>query len=113
MKYVCLVYLNESALQQLSQAEVDQLGLENWAFAEVYHDGGQLIVGRWLEPAQAAKTVRMRHGQVLTTGGPFAVTHEQLSDFSVIEAGDLSEAIRVASKMPSARLEASSCALSE
>lgn len=104
MKFICLVYLNESAMRQMSKAEVDQLDLENWACAEVYHDGGQLIVERWLKPTHAAKTLQVRNGQVLTSDGPLAETQEQLSGINLIEASDLDEAIAVAARIPSARL---------
>jgi hypothetical protein len=41
---------------------------------------------------------------VSITDGPFAETKEQLGGFYLIEARDLNDAIRVASKMPSARI---------
>ena len=39
-----------------------------------------------------------------TTDGPFAETKEQFGGYYVIEAGDLNEAIQVASRIPGARL---------
>jgi hypothetical protein len=45
-------------------------------------------------------------GKVLTADGPFAETKEHIGGFIVIEARDLSEAIRLASKIPPARLGA-------
>jgi hypothetical protein len=38
------------------------------------------------------------------TDGPFAETKEQLGGFYLIEARDLNEAIRLASRMPPARI---------
>jgi hypothetical protein len=38
------------------------------------------------------------------TDGPFAETREQVGGFYLIEATDLNDAIRVASKMPPARI---------
>jgi len=103
MKYLCLVYQDESAMQKMSKAEMDQMNLENWAFAEVFQDGGQLIVERGLQPTHTAITVRVRNGKMLTSNGPSAETQEQLSGFYLIEASDLNDAIQVASKIPSAR----------
>jgi hypothetical protein len=51
-----------------------------------------------------AATVRLRDGKVSVTDGPFAETKEQLAGFYLIEARDLNEAIRLASKIPPARL---------
>ena len=52
---------------------------------------------------QTATTVRIRHGKISTTDGPFAETKEQLGGYYLIEAKDLNEAIQVAAKIPSAR----------
>lgn len=40
------------------------------------------------------------------TDGPFAQTREQVGGFSLIEARDVNDAIRLAIKMPPARLGA-------
>jgi hypothetical protein len=46
----------------------------------------------------------VRNGKVTTTDGPFAETKEQLGGFYMIEASDLDEAIRIAAKIPPARV---------
>ena len=64
---------------------------------------GALIVGEELQPVHTATTVRVRHGKLSTTDGPFAATKEQLGGFYLIEAHDLNEAIQIATRIPSAR----------
>jgi hypothetical protein len=56
-----------------------------------------------LLPPEAATTVRVRNGKVLTTDGPYAETKEQLGGYYVIEARDMNEAIQVAARIPGAR----------
>jgi len=46
----------------------------------------------------------VRDGKVSITDGPFAETKEQLTGFYMIEAQDLDEAIRIAAKIPPARV---------
>jgi len=46
----------------------------------------------------------IRNGLLSVTDGPFAETKEQLGGFVLIEAKDLDDAIRVASKIPVIRL---------
>jgi len=46
----------------------------------------------------------VRQGKISTTDGPYAETKEQLGGYYVIEARDLNDAIRVASRIPGARL---------
>ena len=49
--------------------------------------------------------MRVRGGKVSTTDGPFAETKEQLGGYFLIDVGDLNNALRIASKIPAARLE--------
>ena len=55
-------------------------------------------------PPDAATTVRVRSGKILTTDGPYAETKEQLGGYYVVEATDLNEAIQLASRIPGARI---------
>jgi hypothetical protein len=104
MKYLCLIFLAEKELETLSKGEYDALVREHLDYDEALRKSGHLIVSEALEPVQAATTVRVRHGKLSATDGPFAETKEQLGGFYLIEARDLNEAIQVAGKIPSARL---------
>jgi hypothetical protein len=64
---------------------------------------GHFIGANRLTPADTAITVRVRHGKISTTDGPFAETKEQFGGYYVIEAKDLNEAIQLAAKIPGAR----------
>jgi hypothetical protein len=57
-----------------------------------------------LQPTHTATAVRIRDGKLSTTDGPFAETKEQLGGYYLVEARDLNEAIRVASRIPGARI---------
>ncbi len=97
MKYLCLVYMNEATLEDVSDAECA-------AFGEMLDESGQRIAAEALQPVETATTVRVRNGSVSITDGPFAETKEQLAGFYLIDARDLNDAIRVASKIPPARV---------
>lgn len=104
MKYLCLIYYEEQKLDALSKSELDTLLDEASAYDEVLRKSGHLIAAQALQRVQAATTLRIRSGKLSTTDGPFAETKEQLGGFVLIEARDLNEAIRVAAKLPPARL---------
>jgi hypothetical protein len=104
MKYLCLIYEDEKALDAMSGSEFDALIGEFFAFTREIQKSGHYLGGEALEPTPAATTVRVRDGKVSTTDGPFAETKEQLGGFYLISARDLNDAIRVASRIPSARL---------
>jgi hypothetical protein len=71
--------------------------------AETEARGVNLASGR-LEPASAARTVRVREGEVLVTDGPFAETKEQVAGLNVLTCGSLTDAIEIAFRHPTARI---------
>lgn len=96
MKYLCLVYLEEGKLRAVPDSECKACG-------DGFRNGGVLLGAEALQPVETATTVRVRHGKLSITDGPFAETKEQLAGFYLIEARDLNEAIQMAAKIPPAR----------
>jgi hypothetical protein len=103
MKYLCLIYDDESKRGTMPKEQLDAMMGEYFAFTESIKKSGQYIGGEALQPTQTATTVRVRQSTTSTTDGPFAETKEQLGGFYLINATDLNEAIQVASRIPSAR----------
>jgi hypothetical protein len=104
MQYLCLVYADEARLAAMTQLEIDALIDETTANNEELRASGHLLLAQALEHVEAAVTVRVRDGRLSATDGPFAETNEQLGGFLFIEARDLNEAIRIAGRIPSARI---------
>src|SRR5262245_58077346 len=103
MKYLCLIYHAEKAGEAVSESEMKGGLGEMSAFAEEIKKAGHHLISERLRPTRMATTIRSRNGKVITTDGPFAETKEQLGGFYLIEARDLDEALRVASKIPAIR----------
>ena len=97
MKYLCLVYGEESKMQ-----EVDDLHCLD--FDKSVRESGHCIASEALQPVATATTVRVRNGRTSVTDGPFAETKECLAGFYMIEARDLNEAIQIASRIPPAQV---------
>jgi hypothetical protein len=104
MKYLCIVYTEEAKLAALSDKEFEQLDADSLAYDKEMRDSGYFLVAQALQSVQTATTLRVRKNKLSATDGPFAETKEQLCGFVLIQAKDLNEAIRVASKIPSARV---------
>jgi hypothetical protein len=104
MRYLCLAYEEESALDALSRDEWDALRGETLAYVQTLRDTGHLLVTHALQSVHTAVTVRVRNDRLSATDGPFAETKETLGGFFLIEAADLNEAVRLAARWPSARL---------
>jgi hypothetical protein len=101
MKYLCLVYSDERDLHGLPDSPDDA---ECQAYSDALTDSGHLLSGQALQPVETATTVRVRNGRTTMTDGPFAETKEQLAGFYLIDARDLNEAIRIAERIPPARV---------
>jgi hypothetical protein len=104
MRYLCMICYEQKALDNLSRSEFDALVVEALAYDDELRNAGHYLYSGALQSVQTATTIRIQSGKVLVTDGPFAETKEQLGGFIVVEAADLDEAIRLASKIPPARL---------
>jgi hypothetical protein len=104
MKYLCLIYYDEVRAAALPEAEYLRIAGEAVAYGEELSGKGQFLASAALQPTENATTIRMQGGKVTVTDGPFAETKEQLGGFFLVEARDLNEAIRIASKIPPAKL---------
>jgi len=104
MKYLCLAYYDARKFDALSPAELDAIVSRCPAYDAALRDSGHLIVQASLGAPGATASVRPRNGKPSVTDGPFVETKEQVGGFFIIEARDLNEAIRVASKHPAASL---------
>ena len=100
MKYVCLVYQEESKLQALTESDLVDSISACIGWTQKLAETGQHIDSNGLQSTQSAVTVRLSDGQPTVTDGPFAETKEVLGGFTIVEARDLSEAIQIASKFP-------------
>jgi hypothetical protein len=104
MRYLCMVCYEQKTLDNLSKSDFDALVAEALAYDDELRKGGHYLYSGALQSVETATTLRIKSGKVLITDGPFAETKEQLGGFIVIQARDLDEATRLASKIPPIRL---------
>jgi hypothetical protein len=97
LKYLCLVYGEEKEMGAMTDDEC-------MAYDQTLRTSGRCLASEALQPVRTAATVRVRHGKVSITDGPFTETKECLAGFYLIEAADLNDAIQIASQIPPARV---------
>jgi len=102
MKFLCLICAEPP--KQMSEGEARKRFAEYAEFTDAIRTSGHYAGCNRLQPPNTAVTVRVRDGNVSTTDGPFAETKEQLGGYYLIEASDRDEAVRVASRIPAARV---------
>ncbi len=104
MKFVLLVHHNEQVLGALSDAELEQMRAESVQLANELNAQGQYLDAAPLHSTATATCVRVREGKRLVTDGPFAETREQLGGYFFINTESFDEALRIAGKIPGARI---------
>ena len=102
MRYLVLIHLDEKELFALPEAEMSSLNAAHVVLNESLRGSGHFIEAEALGSAKATKVLRMRDGKARITDGPFAEAKEMVAGFYLIEADDMSEALDIASRIPSA-----------
>ena len=100
MQYMLLVYDDAKAWPELSEQEFKGIYEE---YAAVSRDKATKHSAQ-LKGTEEAKTVRVSNGDTLVTDGPFAETKETLGGYYLVEADSFDDALKLAAKIPSARL---------
>jgi hypothetical protein len=78
-----------------------QAEMPRWnEYTQALRDAGVMVAGEALEPAGAARTVRVRVGERRVSAGPVAATAELLGGFYVIDVPDIATAEGWAARIP-------------
>lgn len=104
MRYICLGVYDEAAYAQMSPADAQKMFEECFAYDDVLRRGGHFLGGEALDSARNAVTLRMKHGTVQVTDGPYVETKESLGGILLLEARDLNHAIALMSKHPALKV---------
>jgi hypothetical protein len=100
MKFMLLIYNDNTLLDALPPGQPDEMMRTCLAHADELRQDGHLLESQMLEDAPTAKSVRIRGGRMTATDGPFAEAKEVLGGFNLIEARDMDEAVRIAAEFP-------------
>lgn len=103
MRYLMLVCTNDDVAPDLEPA-ADAEPVDNWG--DEMDRRAVRVMGERIRPGVEATTVRVRHGELLVTDGPFVETKDWIAGFDILECADLDEAIEVASCHPMAKIGA-------
>ena len=103
MRYVMLVYMDETRWGDLSREEQNQVHRDCTAWHDDLVKSGQSLGQAGLRPPSTATTLREQNGGVIITDGPFAETREVLGGYEVVDCQDLDEAIAIARRFPALR----------
>ena len=100
MEYLALIYTDDRAWQDATDAERAAVYEKYTEFANAARSAGVLGGGAELAPTAAATTVRLRDGKQLVSDGPYAEAKEALGGYFVLDCPTLEDALDWAARIP-------------
>lgn len=119
MKYILMLYADEKVGAQIPPEDMKDAMQQMGAYQAALEKAGAFVATAALQPTWEARTLRMEGGEtrreVASSGqvyyaneggelkvhdGPYAETREQLGGYYIIEAANMDEAIKWASRCP-------------
>ena len=102
MKYMLLIYGNETGMLAASQEKAGQMMAAYGAYTEAMKKAGVHVDSSRLRPTASGTTVRVANGKTEVLDGPYAETKEQLGGYYMIDVPDLDAALSWAARCPGA-----------
>ena len=103
MKYMLLLYADESAFSRMTPKEQGEGMAAYTAYTAALTKAGALVASNRLRPVSTATTVRATGSDFKVMDGPFAESKEELGGFYLIDVADLDAALKWAKQCPGAR----------
>ena len=104
MKYLLLVHHNEDRFKEMPEGTRKDMLAESIRLCHQLESKGEYIHASPLQPEATGTIVRVRNGKSVVTDGPFMETKEQLAGYFLVDAKDRAEAIKIAERVPGARV---------
>lgn len=106
MKYLLLVHHNEDRFNTMPEGTRKDMLAESIQLCHQLDSKGQYIHASPLQPEATGSVVQVREGKGIVTDGPFMETKEQLAGYFLVDVEHREEAIRIAERVPGARIGA-------
>jgi hypothetical protein len=103
MKYLFLLYADESKMPAPGSAELQQQVDAYGHYYEEVSGEGLFQSGDPVQPSSTATTVRVRNGSTQTDAGPADPDGDQIIGFYVLDCKDQSEAVTWGARIPAAQ----------
>jgi hypothetical protein len=103
MKYMLLIYNNQSAYESLQEDERQAIFTDVGAIMNELRESGELVGSMALADQSLSKTVRVRDGSISSTDGPFAEAKEQFAGYLAVDVESQERAVEIAARWPDAK----------
>lgn len=104
MKYLILMQVDPTVLEQLSDEQQKQIGEGHAAFMAAAKERGEFIATQALADPSQSKVVRSTGGRPEVTDGPFVESKEFMGGFYLLDVEDEARAVELAKQIPDASI---------
>lgn len=104
MKYVIMMQVDPTVLEQLTEEQQQQIGDGHAAFLAATKESGEFIGTQALADPSRSKVVRGNADQPEVTDGPFVEAKEFLGGFYLLDVEDEARAVELAKQIPDVRI---------
>jgi hypothetical protein len=103
VKYMVLIYNRPGFVEDLTEAERNELFGDVDAIIKELTASGELLDTHALADPATTRTVRVRDGVPAITDGPFIEAKEQFAGYLLLDCANLERAVDVAARWPDAK----------
>jgi hypothetical protein len=104
MRYLCLLFRDERRVAEFSPEQAEELDQASHEYLAELRRSGTCLASVGPDACGTSTTLRLHNGRVSVSGDGETLPEGRLAGFMLLEAVDLNDAIRLASKLPSALL---------
>ncbi|MFE7112989.1 YciI family protein [Streptomyces sp. NPDC057575] len=103
MKFLLIMHINPAIMEELTEAERQEIMDGHGEFMKTLRESGELISTEALaDPSQSA-VVRVRDGVPVITDGPYLEAKEFLGGYYLVDVASRDRALELAAMIPDAR----------
>ena len=105
MKYVILMQVDPTVLEQLTEEQQKMLGEGHAAFMAATKENGEFIATQALGDPSRSKVVRDVNGRPEVTDGPFVEAKEFMGGFYLVDVESEERAVELAKLIPDTKVK--------
>jgi len=106
VKYLLMIYMNDSIWESLSEEEHNEVFRGHGEFIKVITESGELLSTEPLTNQSNSVTVRVRGGVPAATDGPFMEAKEYFCGYYLLDCESKERAVELAARIPDAQYTA-------
>jgi hypothetical protein len=103
MKFLLIMHINPAIMEELTEAERQEIMDGHGEFMKTLHESGEMISTEALADPSQSSVVRVRDGVPVVTDGPYLEAKEFLGGYYLVDVASRDRALELAAMIPDAR----------